>query len=91
MQAIRNTERAKKLRAKFEEWEQSQDAKDQLRQMNVQDENGASLETASNLKAKFEALQMRDALAAQAEGLSGEDKPKFRPKRFKVQNYEYQQ
>jgi hypothetical protein len=77
---MQNTERAKKLRAKFEEWEQSQDAKDQvMHQMQIQDENGSSLETASNLKAKFEALQVRDQL----EG-SPEAAPKFRPKRFKV-------
>ena len=67
---FQNTARAQKLRAKFEEWEQSQDAKDQMKQMMIHDENGSSLETASNLKAKFEALKMREELeAAEAEAV----------------------
>ncbi len=76
---FQNTARAQKLRAKFEEWEKTQDAKDQMRQMMIHDENGASLETASNLKARFEALHM-----AEGEVAAAEQKPKFRPKRFKV-------
>ncbi len=76
--AIRNTERAKKLRAKFEEWEQTQDAREQMRQMDEL-ENGDRAENAnaSNLKAKFEALGIAN------EGDGDEQKAKFRPKRFK--------
>ncbi|TRY75443.1 hypothetical protein TCAL_08369 [Tigriopus californicus] len=79
LRAIRATQRAKALRAKFEEWEQSQDAKEQERQMKLTDENGSSLDTASHLKKRFEALQLRE----EAERNSQAQSPKFRPKRFK--------
>jgi len=74
------------LRAKFEEWEKSQDAKDQAKQMAVHDENGDTLETASNLKAKFEALQIRERMEQEqgAAGGGGGGGRRFRPKRFKV-------
>jgi hypothetical protein len=49
----------------------------------VHDENGASLETASLLKARFEALQIREQQMQQQQEQE-QDKPKFRPKRFKV-------
>ncbi len=44
--------------------------------MDVADENGQSLKTAGNLRARFEALNMSNDEAGA--------KPKFRPKRFKV-------
>ncbi len=70
------------MRAQFEAWEKTQDAKDQERQIQmVHDENGDSLETASNLKARFEALHVREQ---QQEQEQQEERPKFRPKRFKV-------
>merc|ERR1712027_210741 len=58
LKAMRAAARAKALRSKFEQWEQTQDAKDQARQMMLTDENGECIETASNLKAKFEALRL---------------------------------
>eukprot|EP00095_Tigriopus_kingsejongensis_P009198 maker-scaffold299_size217019-snap-gene-1.31 protein:Tk09198 transcript:maker-scaffold299_size217019-snap-gene-1.31-mRNA-1 annotation:"lim domain and actin-binding protein 1" len=82
LKAIRATQRAKALRAKFEEWEHSQDAKEQERQMKLTDENGSSLDTASHLKKRFEALQLREE--AESSGQQQQQPPKFRPKRFKV-------
>ncbi|QQP49114.1 LIM domain protein, partial [Caligus rogercresseyi] len=67
--------RAKELRAKFEEWEDSPDAKDQIRQLMIHDENGESLETASNLKARFESFNMGDEKSGK--------RPHFQIKRFK--------
>ena len=92
MRAMRATARAKSLRAKFEEWEQTHDAREQSRQMELHDENGASLETASHLKARFEALKMAQDMEKEqqggAAGGGGAEKagarPKFRPRRFKV-------
>lgn len=46
----------------------------------IQDENGESLETASNLKARFEALKIKEEVEAAEAG----ERAKFRPKRFKV-------
>lgn len=80
LKAIRSAQRAKELRAKFEEWEQTQDARDQMAQMMIHDENGDSLETANVLRRKFEALKMHEAQAAQT---PPPGKPQFRPKRFK--------
>ncbi|CAB4062641.1 unnamed protein product [Lepeophtheirus salmonis] len=77
LRAIRATARAKQLRAKFEEWEDSPDAKDQIRQMMIHDENGESLETTSNLKAKFESFKLGD------ENTPGGRRPHFQIKRFK--------
>jgi hypothetical protein len=77
LRAMRDAARAKKLRAKFEEWENSKDAKDQEKQIMIHDENGDSLETATNLKARFEALQMQDTTPPPVW------QKKFVPKRFK--------
>ena len=81
---LQNAARAKELRAKFEEWEQSQDAKDQMMQMMIHDEYGDCLETAGNLRAKFEALQMQDTRPRSPPP----QRPgkRFQPKRFKVTN-----
>ena len=49
---------AKALRAKFEEWEDSQDAAEQARQIALHDENGDSLQSAGLLRKRFEALQL---------------------------------
>lgn len=71
--------RAKQLRAKFEEWEQSQDAQEQLSQIMAFDakgENGESIDTASHLKAKFEQMQLEEQ--------KQQAQQRFRPKRFKV-------
>ena len=76
-----SAQRAKELRAKFEEWEQSQDAKDQMAQMAAYDENGEPLETAGILRRKFEALRMHEEMANQRPAPL---KAEFRPKRFKV-------
>ena len=92
LRAMRATQRAKALRAKFEEWEQSADAKEQERQIQLTDENGYSLDTASHLKKRFEALQLREQMEREAEaakeaahaGGSGRETTTFRPKRFKV-------
>ena len=81
MRAIRDAQRAKELRRKFEVWENSQDAKDQLAQMEAYDENGERLETAGILRRKFEALRTREEEASKT---PPPDKAKFRPKRFKV-------
>ena len=81
MRAIRDAQRAKELRAKFEVWENSQDAKDQLAQMEAYDENGERLETAGILRRKFEALRMHEE---QASKTPPPIKAQFRPKRFKV-------
>jgi len=80
LKAIRNAQRAKELRAKFEEWENSQDAKDQMAQMAAFDENGEPLETASILRRKFEALKMHEE---KANATPPPIKAQFRPKRFK--------
>lgn len=80
LKAIRNAQRAKELRAKFEEWENSQDAKDQAAQMAAFDENGEPLETASILRRKFEALRMHEE---KAKATPPPMKAQFRPKRFK--------
>lgn len=78
---LQNAQRAKELRGKFEAWEQSQDAKDQLAQMSAHDENGEPLETAGILRRKFEALRVREE---QAQARPPPIKAQFRPKRFKV-------
>lgn len=90
LRAIRATQRAKALRAKFEEWENTADAKEQERQIQLTDENGYSLDTASHLKKRFEALQIREQMEREAEatkeatgGGSGREVTKFKPKRFK--------
>ena len=83
LRAIRDAQRAKELRRKFEVWENSQDAKDQLAQMEAYDENGERLETAGILRRKFEALRMREE---QASKTPPPVKAQFRPKRFKVKN-----
>ncbi len=49
-------------------------------QIMIHDENGECLDTANNLRAKFEALQMQDTAKAAAK----EAAQKFRVKRFKV-------
>ena len=72
------------MRAKFEEWEESQDARDQLAQMAAYDENGEPLETASILRKKFEALRMHEE---EANKTPTPIKAQFRPKRFKVTTY----
>merc|ERR1712079_694071 len=86
LKAIRNAQRAKELRAKFEEWEDSQDAKDQMAQMSAYDENGEPLETASILRRKFEALRMHEE---KANATPPPIKAQFRPKRFKVREKYY--
>ena len=55
--------------------------------MMLTDENGECIETASNLKAKFEALRLLE----EAENKKQEQQPakKFVPKRFKVRNAPY--
>ena len=73
--------RAKQLRNKFEKWESSKDAQDQARQILIHDENGETLETATNLKARFEALQMEESTPPPVR------QKKFVPKRFKVRNF----
>ena len=73
-----DAKRAAALRNKFEKWEQSKDAQDQARQMMIHDENGETLETAGNLKARFEMLQMQDTTPPPIRS------KKFVPKRFKV-------
>lgn len=80
LKAIREAQRAKELRAKFEEWEKSQDAKDQLAQMSAFDENGERLETAGLLRKKFEALKMYEE---EKNKTPPPIKAQFRPKRFK--------
>lgn len=51
-----------------------------MKQLMIADENGDSLETASHLKAKFEALKLLEEREAQEQ-----TQPKtFKPKRFKV-------
>ena len=72
------------MRAKFEEWEESQDARDQLAQMAAYDENGEPLETASILRKKFEALRMHEE---EANKTPTPIKAQFRPKRFKVSTH----
>ena len=84
--SFQNAQRAKELRAKFEEWENSQDAKDQLAQMAAFDENGEPLETASILRRKFEALKMHEE---KANATPPPIKAQFRPKRFKVREQYY--
>ena len=69
------------MRAKFEEWEDSQDAKDQLAQMAAYDENGERLETAGVLRKKFEALKMYEE---EQNKTPPPIQKQFRPKRFKV-------
>ena len=83
---FQNAQRAKELRAKFEEWEDSQDAKDQMAQMSAYDENGEPLETASILRRKFEALRMHEE---KANATPPPIKAQFRPKRFKVREKYY--
>jgi hypothetical protein len=78
---LKDAARAKQLRAKFEKWENSKDAQDQARQIMIHDENGDSLETAGNLKARFEALKMQDTAPPPLR------QKKFVPKRFKVNLY----
>ena len=73
-----DAKRAAALRSKFEKWEQSKDAQDQARQMMIHDENGEVLETAGNLKARFEMLQMQETTPPPLRS------KKFVPKRFKV-------
>ena len=68
------------MRNKFEKWEASKDAQDQARQILIHDENGETLETATNLKARFEALQMEESTPPPVR------QKKFVPKRFKVRN-----
>ena len=84
--SFQNAQRAKELRAKFEEWENSQDAKDQMAQMAAFDENGEPLETASILRRKFEALKMHEE---KANATPPPIKAQFRPKRFKVREQYY--
>ncbi len=72
------------MRSKFEEWENTQDAKDQMHQMMVHDENGESLETAGLLRRKFEALKIHEEEAAKTPAPLGQKH--FRPKRFKVKD-----
>ena len=50
----------------------------------IHDENGDSLETATNLKARFEALQMQDTTPPPVR------QKKFQVKRFKVKILVYQ-
>ena len=50
----------------------------------IHDENGDSLETATNLKARFEALQMQDTTPPPVR------QKKFQVKRFKVKILLYQ-
>ena len=52
-------------------------------QIMIHDENGDSLDTANNLRAKFEALQMQDKSKEAAK----EAAAKFKVKRFKVLTY----
>ena len=47
----------------------------------IHDENGETLETATNLKARFEALQMEESTPPPVR------QKKFVPKRFKVRNF----
>jgi len=77
LRAMRDAKRAAALRSKFEKWEQSKDAQDQARQMMIHDENGEVLETAGNLKARFEMLQMQETTPPPLRS------KKFVPKRFK--------
>ncbi len=85
LKAMRAAARAKALRAKFEEWENTQDAKEQMKQMMLTDENGDSIETASNLKAKFEALKLLEEAEQQPKPpIAAAERKKFVPKRFKV-------
>ena len=77
LRAIRDAQRAKELRNKFEKWEKTQDAQDQARQIMIHDENGECLETAGNLKARFEALQLRQ------QEQTPPPQRKFQPRRFK--------
>jgi len=58
LRAMKDAARAKALRAKFEEWENSQDAAEQARQIALHDENGDSLQSAGLLRKRFEALQL---------------------------------
>jgi len=76
LRAIREAARAKQLREKFEKWEKTKDAADQTKQIMIHDENGDSLETATNLKARFEALQMQDTTP-----------PPVRQKKFQVKRF----
>ena len=82
--AIQEAARAKQLREKFEKWEKTKDAADQTKQIMIHDENGDSLETATNLKARFEALQMQDTTPPPVR------QKKFQVKRFKVKILLYQ-
>merc|ERR1712038_865971 len=58
LRAMKDAARAKALRAKFEEWENGQDAAEQARQIALHDENGDSLQSAGLLRKRFEALQL---------------------------------
>lgn len=82
LRAIRDAQRAKELRAKFEKWEKTQDARDQERQIMIHDENGECLETATNLKARFEALQLRQNEQSPPPQQQQQQR-KFQPRRFK--------
>ena len=75
---MKDAARAKQLREKFEKWEKSKDAQDQARQIMIHDENGDSLETATNLKSRFEALSVQDTTPPPI------SRKKFQVKRFKV-------
>ena len=78
---MKDAARAKQLREKFEKWENTKDAADQARQIMIHDENGDSLETATNLKARFEALQLQDTTPPP---VRKEERKQFQVRRFKV-------
>jgi len=84
LRAVKDAARAKALRAKFEEWEAA--VGEDGGYINLVDENGCALETASKLKNRFEKL------AVEPEAPQVRPNPrKFQVKRFKPKEaYEHQ-
>lgn len=84
LRAVKDAARAKALRAKFEEWEAT--VGEDGGYINLTDENGCALETASKLKNRFEKLSI------EPEAPSVLPNPrKFQVKRFKPKEaYEHQ-
>ena len=73
---------AKALRAKFEEWENGQDAAEQARQMALHDENGESLQSAGLLRKRFEALQMMQQQEEQTPPPEAGRRQRYQPRRL---------
>jgi len=84
LKAVRDAARAKQLRSKFEEWEAT--VGEDGGYINLVDENGMALETASKLKNRFEQLAVEPSPPSTLP-----NPKKFQVKRFKPKEaYEYQ-